>query len=105
MKSFVASTSDSAKPDKFLGYMVPSVGEVILSSKVSLLISVLVSANPSFEICGHSSNAFSGFTNLFSYQRIFMMKVKIFLTRGFANIAGMYVPDIVNFLNSIVLYT
>lgn len=28
MKSFVASTSDSAKPDKFLGYMVPSVGEL-----------------------------------------------------------------------------
>lgn len=28
MKSFVASTSDSAKPDKFLAYMVPSVGEL-----------------------------------------------------------------------------
>lgn len=28
MKSFVASTSGSAKPDKFLAYMVPSVGEV-----------------------------------------------------------------------------
>lgn len=28
MKSFVASTSGSAKPDKFLAYMVPSVGEL-----------------------------------------------------------------------------
>nr|XP_043636410.1 protein PAF1 homolog [Erigeron canadensis] len=28
MKSFVASTSDAAKPDKFLAYMVPSVGEL-----------------------------------------------------------------------------
>ncbi|KAI3806849.1 hypothetical protein L1987_22764 [Smallanthus sonchifolius] len=28
MKSFVASTSDSAKPDKFLAYMVPSIGEL-----------------------------------------------------------------------------
>lgn len=28
MKSFVASTSGSSKPDKFLAYMVPSVGEL-----------------------------------------------------------------------------
>ncbi|KAJ0950302.1 putative RNA polymerase II associated factor Paf1 [Helianthus annuus] len=28
MKSFVANTSDPAKPDKFLAYMVPSVGEL-----------------------------------------------------------------------------
>ncbi|CAH1422700.1 unnamed protein product [Lactuca virosa] len=28
MKSFVANTSGSAKPDKFLAYMVPSVGEL-----------------------------------------------------------------------------
>ncbi|KAI3727281.1 hypothetical protein L1987_67094 [Smallanthus sonchifolius] len=28
MKSFVSSTSGSAKPDKFLAYMVPSVGEL-----------------------------------------------------------------------------
>lgn len=31
MKSFVASSSDAAKPDKFLAYMVPSPNEVITS--------------------------------------------------------------------------
>ncbi|XP_024972610.1 protein PAF1 homolog isoform X2 [Cynara cardunculus var. scolymus] len=63
MKSFVASTSDSAKPDKFLGYMVPSVGEVKFAFKVPVCC-----------------------------QRIYPMKVKIFLTRGFVNIVGMCGP-------------
>ena len=87
MKSFVATSSDMAKPDKFLAYMVPSPNELVeflLEEKwqynfnVTDFLSVLYDRQC---ICVYRS----------SYQRISMTKVKMFHTPGFVNIIGMYV--------------